>query len=111
MAGANRLSPSRCCAKGIHTETEVAPGLFKCIWCGAPRLQQPPTPPGNVGGCCDSLTRQANYPRPTITERRDDLATEIDERFRTAAREHARTRPGLLAWLAGNPSKTPEAYK
>lgn len=130
------LHPNAECSKGNHIATyEARSGVTRCRWCDA--VVQPPVvlntslsviQTGNAsaktattGGCCgDSLTRQANYPRPTITERKDELVTEmprqdsgtvheIETRFRKMAQEYAATSPVLVHWkLSGD--KLPSVY-
>lgn len=134
------LNPTLCCEKGIHiVETRESDTVMRCVWCGQGRRIAQPT--GNetiqslsktVGereslrqpvGCCDSLTRQANYPRPTITERKDDLATEaprveasayyidaLERVFKEFAREFARNSPLLQQWVASG-NKLPAVYQ
>ena len=113
----NRLSPSFECLNGRHLATFTgSSGTIYCQWClavvvAAPSTTSQPRNAGDsaptVGGCCgDTLTRQANYPRPTITERKDDIAVEIDSRFWQQVDRHIAERPGLRAWLKDNPGKS-----
>ena len=68
------------------------------------------TPNTSPESCCGSLTRQANYPRPTITERHDDIVSEIDARFSVMARAYGESAEHLRNWV-GNGNQLPKVYR
>lgn len=120
--------PSAECRKGNHLSTEVRPSVFRCIWCGLVSRAEAPdcgnfhctdnpcqcagsNPEVAPSDCCGgSLTRQAHFPRPTITERKDDLILDFDARFRAMARAYAESSPHLRQWQSSG-NTLPSIYR
>lgn len=113
------MHPTAECRKGNHVSTEIRDGVTRCIWCGLIQRTRRdidatpthvPAHDASAPSCCGSTTRQVNYPRPTITERHDDVANDFDERFTRMAREYVASSAALRHWQSSG-NKLPKVYE